>query len=61
MKITNFKILKQLPLAEKDSKSYYKKEPCYICTKKFYGDIKIFRKVQDHDHYSWVMSIFYAI
>lgn len=35
MKITNFEMLKLLPLSEKDSKSYYKKEPCSICKKKF--------------------------
>ena len=31
-----------LPLTEKDNKSYYKQNLCYICKNKFNSDIKIY-------------------
>ena len=62
MKMTNFvERLKMLPMAQKENKSYYKQEPCYICKQKFYSDIKIYRKVWDYEQYTWVSDVWYAI
>ena len=45
VKITSFEILKMLPLIEKENKSNYKLELCYLCKNKLYRDIKIYWKV----------------
>ena len=52
IKTTNFQRLKIWSLAEKENKSYYKRKLCCIWRNKFKSGIKLYWKVQNHDHYT---------
>lgn len=57
MKMTNFERLKMLPMAQ----NLIINKNLVICKQKFYSDIKIYRKVWDHEQYTWVSDVWYAI
>lgn len=54
IKITNFEILKMLPLTKKDNQCYYKQILWYISKNKdiLNSDIEKYWKARDYDHYT---------
>ena len=53
-RLTKFEKKKNMPLIDKEYKSYKKQNLCYICKKEFStdGDNKRHHKVRDHCHYA---------
>ena len=56
IKITNFEILKMLPLTKKDNQCYYKQILWYISKNKdiLNSDIEKYWKARDYDHYTGI-------